>query len=431
MPLLTSALLALALSQTPPPVSQPQAPVAPQQTQTPARLRVFLDCDCFSEYIRNEVTFVDYVRQRESADVHVLGQSRETGGSGREHNLNFVGLGRLDGFNLDLRALTTASDTEDTRRRAVQSVLTSGFLVYMAKAEIPGRLEIDVEADEAQQAAPADDPWNFWVYSLRANTDLQAEESSREFNWGLSASADRVTEDWKMSFGLRSDQTREQFDLDEDEPFESRRHSREFDLLVVKSLGQHWSAGLTAEIGSSSFDNLRFQAVATPAVEFSVFPYQEYARRQFTATYAIGPRHNRYYEETLFGKVEETRGHHEIDFRYDQRERWGSLRAGFEAGQYLPDTDLYRLEVDGDVSLRILRGLSLSLEANASLIRDQISLPSRGATVEERLRRLRQLQTGYEYSFEVSFTYTFGSIFNNVVNPRFGGGNDFDGGRGR
>ena len=31
-----------------------------------------------------------------------------------------------------------------------------------------------------------------------------------------------------------------------------------------------------------------------------------------------------------------------------------------------------------------------------------------------------RLQSGYEYSFDVGFTYTFGSIFNNVVNPRFG-----------
>jgi hypothetical protein len=303
----------------------------------------------------------------------------------------------------------------------VQSVLTSGLLVYLAKAEIPGALEIDVEADAAGETLPVDDPWNFWVFSLRANADLQAEESSREFNWGLSASADRVTEAWKMSFGLSSDQTREQFDLDEDDPFESRRHNREFDFLVVKSLGPHWSMGGTGEIGSSSFDNLEFQAMIAPAIEYSFFPYEDYARRQFTAQYSIGPRFNKYYEETLFETMEETRWNHAFDLRYDQREPWGTLQGGFEVRQYLPDTDLYRLAVDGDVSFRIVRGLSVSLEANASRIRDQIALPRRGATEEEILLRLRRLHSGFEYSFEASFTYTFGSIFNNVVNPRFGG----------
>src|SRR5687768_17533866 len=104
--MLIAALIAAALSQVPLQAQTPPAPAqtAPVQTvAAPARLRVFLDCDCFSDFIRNEVTFVDYVRQRESADVHVLGQSRETGGAGREYNLNFVGLGRLTGFNLDLR----------------------------------------------------------------------------------------------------------------------------------------------------------------------------------------------------------------------------------------------------------------------------------------------------------------------------------------
>jgi len=424
MPLLTAALLALTLTQTP--VPPPQVPPEPQAPAPAAqRLRVFLDCDCFSEYIRTEVTFVDYVRDRESADVHVLGQSRETGGSGREYTLQFIGLGRLDGFDVDLRAVTTASDTEDTRRRAVQSVLTSGLLVYLAKAEIPGALAIDVEAGDTPAPAPADDPWNFWVYSLRANTEFQAEESNREFQWGLSASADRVTEAWKMSFGLRADQTREEFDLDEDDPVESRRHNREFDYLIVKSLGPHWSAGLRGETGSSSFENLRFQTVVAPAVEYSVFPYADYARRQLLATYSIGPRHNRYYEETLFGKERETRIRHDLDLRFDRRERWGTLEFGVELGQYLPQMDQYRVEVNGDVSIRVIRGLSLSLDARASRIRDQISLPRRGATDEEILLRLRRLQSGYEYGFDVSFTYTFGSIFNNVVNPRFGGGNDF------
>ena len=412
--MLLAAITSLVLLQTPvPPPAQ-----APAAAQT--RLRVFLDCDCFSDYIRNEVTFVDYVRQRESADVHVLGRSQETGGSGREYTLNFVGAGKLSGFNLDLRAITTASDTEDTRRRAVESVLKSGFLVYMAKAEIPGALSIDVEADESRQSAPGDDPWNFWVYNLSASADFQAEESQRELSWSVSANADRVTEAWKMAFGLDLEQSIEKFDLDEDEPLESRRHSREADALIVKGFGQHWSAGLLAEVTSSSFENRKLRAGIAPAIEYNVFPYSEYSRRQLRAMYYVGAVHMRYYELTLFDKLRETRALHALNVTLDQREPWGTLQAQFEIEQYLPKTDQYRLEFNGDVSIRILRGLSLNLEGGASRIRDQISLPKRGATQEEVLLRLRRLQSGYEYNFDVGIRYTFGSIFNNIVNPRFG-----------
>ena len=412
--MLSALVLALAVAQTPMP--SPQA----AQAAAPARLRVFLDCDCFQDYIRSELTFVDYVRDRESADVHVLGQSRETGSSGREYALRFVGVGRLAGFDLDLRAVTSVSDTEDMRRRAVRSTLTAGFLTYISRAGLPNTLRIEVEEAQDRQPNPGDDRWNFWVYSVRSSAELNAEESQREWEWDISGSADRVTPDWKMSFGFGWDQSIETFNLDEDDPFESRRHHRRIGGVTVKSLGEHWSAGVVGEANSSSFENRRFQGGVAPAIEYNVFPYSEYTRRQLRAMYLIGPMHQRYYEITLFDKLQETRLFQSLNVTFDQREPWGTLQGRFALEQFLPETRHYRMEFNGDVNIRIIRGLSLSLEGGASRIRDQFNLPKRGATQEEVLLRLRRLQSGYEYNFDIGFTYTFGSIFNNVVNPRFG-----------
>ena len=75
---------------------------------------------------------------------------------------------------------------------------------------------------------------------------------------------------------------------------------------------------------------------------------------------------------------------------------------------------------DGEVSLQLVRGLSLDVEGFASRVRDQLSLPRRGATAEEVLLQLRELQSGYEVFFNFGVTYSFGSLFNNIVNPRFG-----------
>jgi hypothetical protein len=111
---------------------------------------------------------------------------------------------------------------------------------------------------------------------------------------------------------------------------------------------------------------------------------------------------------------------HELSVTYDQREQWGSVEANIEWFQYLHDLSKSRLKANGEISWRILRGLSISADASASRIRDQISLRSRGATDEEILLRLRELQSGYEYDFSLSITYTFGSIFSSIVNPRFG-----------
>jgi hypothetical protein len=75
---------------------------------------------------------------------------------------------------------------------------------------------------------------------------------------------------------------------------------------------------------------------------------------------------------------------------------------------------------EGELSFRLARGFSIEFEATASRIRDRLSLPRRGATPEEVLLRVRQLQSGHEIRLSFGGSYSFGSIFNNIVNPRFG-----------
>ncbi len=399
----------------------------PRPAPLPAdrQLRVFLDCsgDCFSEYLRSEIAFVDYVRDRAEADVHLLITRTSTGSGGREYTAQFIGTGRFAGTERSLKAITTTSDSEDIIRRQLATTVRIGLLFFIAQDGVPQRLDLAVTLG-SEQARPAvtGDRWNNWVFSLRGEASLDGEESRREMQLGGSISADRITPDWKITLGAEIEHQRERFNIDEEdeEPFEVERRERNFRWLVVKGLGEHWSAGATGEVESSTFTNTSLSVSASPAIEYNVFPYSQYTRRQLRILYALGPRSLNYYEETLFLKTEETLVRHELSATFDQRERWGSLEARVEWSQYLHDLDLSRLEADGEVSLRIARGLSVSAEVNASRIRDQLSLPARGATPEEILLRLRQLSSGYEYSFSFGLTYTFGSIFSSVVNPRFG-----------
>jgi hypothetical protein len=397
------------------------APAQPAQS----RLRAYLDCNnCFDDYLRNEIRWVDFVRQPQDADVQILSASRETGGGGQEITLRFVGLARFAGVEHELRAVTIAGETEDVRRRGVLRTVSVGLLNFLARDGLPTGLDLEIESDGEEAARqPGRDPWNFWVFSVGADSSYQAEETSRESNWEFQATADRVTDQWKISFGASLEEQNEKFDLDEDDPLEVTRSERRFDWFFARSLGPNWSFGLEGDTESSTFGNVSFQMSAAPAIEFNVFPYEEYATRQLRIGYAIGGQHSRYYEETLFGLREETRPLHEFSVNLDQRQPWGTMQVGVDWSQYLHDLSKTRLEVEGELSFRILRGLSFEIEGSASRIRDQISLPKRGATPEEVLLRLRQLQSGYEVSFSFGFNYSFGSIFNNIVNPRFGNGN--------
>jgi hypothetical protein len=87
---------------------------------------------------------------------------------------------------------------------------------------------------------------------------------------------------------------------------------------------------------------------------------------------------------------------------------------------YLHDWSKNYIDFGGEISLRIAKGLSLNLYGSYSIIHDQLSLVKGGVTPEEILLQIKQLETQYSYYLSVGFSYTFGSIYNNVVNPRFG-----------
>jgi hypothetical protein len=393
-----------------------QAPAAQQ-------VKVFLDCSsqCFEDFLRTEVAFVDYVRDRTEAAVHVLITRAETGAGGREYTLAFIGLPPFEGINHTLKAVTTSSDPEDVIRRQLATALRIGLLNYVANSGVPQQLAVTVKlGSEEVRPAMVGDRWNNWVFSLAASAAFAGEESSRERALGAEVGADRITPDWKITAGLEIDHEHEEFDLDEEEPVIADRRERDFRWLVVKAAGEHWSYGAEGDVESSTFDNIKLGVGVAPAVEYNLFPYSMYTRRQLRAMYSVGMQWARYYEVTLFGETEEALPQHEMSLTYEQRERWGSLEARTQWSQYLHDLDKTRLETEGQVSVRIARGLSLTGELEASRIRDQLFLPARGATPEEILLRQRQLASGYEYRFSVGLTYTFGSIFSSIVNPRFG-----------
>ena len=76
------------------------------------------------------------------------------------------------------------------------------------------------------------------------------------------------------------------------------------------------------------------------------------------------------------------------------------------------------MTVSGGISVRLLKGLTVNSSA-VRTHRDQFTLEKGLASEEEVLLRQRQLATGYRYSFSVGFSYSFGALGNQTVNPRF------------
>lgn len=62
----------------------------------------------------------------------------------------------------------------------------------------------------------------------------------------------------------------------------------------------------------------------------------------------------------------------------------------------------------------------MNFGGGASMIHDQLSLVKQNLTYDQILLQRKEIATQYEYYLSFGLSYTFGSIYNNVVNPRFG-----------
>lgn len=400
------------------------AAASSQDAQTVDRtdaLRVFLDCNsCDENYLRTEITFINYVRDRADADVHVLVTTQGTGGGGIEYTIKYIGLGRFAGADQSLTYVSPQTATDDERREGFAAVFRLGLVRYAAETSLATRLKVTFDAPkDTAAAASVRDPWDFWAFRVGISGAFEGQESGNERRMRGFLSANRTTDAWKLIFSASGNYGQEEFVLEEGDIYTSVSRNTDANALVAKSLTEHWSLGAVGALQSSIFSNYELRTRAAAGPEYNVFPYSESTRRILALLYTVGVERADYHEITIFGKDAETLVDHRFETTLNLRQPWGSAFASVEMVQYLNQPDKYRVTASGNVEFRLFKGFSVDLFAQASRRRDQLSLRRGDATNEEILVRQRELATGYQYDFGFGISYAFGSIFNNVVNPRF------------
>ena len=411
-----------------PPSATAQTTAAQEPASSGAdALRVYLDCDrgCDTEYLRQEITFVNYVRDRRDAQVHVLVTREGTAGGGQAFTLDYVGLEEFFGLDDRLMYYSTQDDTDDSERRGFAQVFQLGLMPYAARTPLAGRIEISHEAPTGQtlqlSAQPEDDPWNFWVMRVRFNTRVRGEDRETSKSFGGSVSANRTTDAWKINLGANVDYDEDSFELSDGRTVRDVSRNNALTARFIKSLGERMGIGFGGSAITSTFRNQDLTWHVAPAIQFNLFPYSESTRRELTLTYSPGYNSFDYAEPTIFDQTSETRLSHSVLVSLDTNQPWGDAGFTYEFSQFLDDTSQTRSVLFGNVEYRLFRGFFVTARGSLSRVRDQIYLARRGATDEEILLRRRDLATDSEYSFRVGFTYSFGSIYNNVVNSRFAG----------
>lgn len=408
--------------------AEEESPV-PNSTNDHA-IKLFIDCSsgCDMDYIREHIPYVNFVRDVHEAELYLLITRQNTGSGGRNYTLFFSGQQRFAAMTDTIDYYSNPDDTYDIIREGITKTIALGLIRFVAKTPMKDRLLISYLGEPQADREQVTDEWNFWVFQVEFSPDLQLEQRNKEFSWEFEIDINRVTSDWKLENEFQYDHETEIFIRDsyDDETGELKEiqteaTTRSWDIenLTVKSITDHWSAGIKTDIQSSTYRNIRFRTSIAPAVEYNIFPYSEYNRREFTILYDLGYVYNNYVDTTIYNKMEEALYQQSLDIRLRLQQKWGYSSVSLNSSTFLHDLQKYYVSLNGYLSVRIFKGFSLSLHGSMAFINNQIELPKGNRTDEEVFLRLKELETNYRYSLGVGLNYSFGSIYSNIVNPRF------------
>ncbi len=400
------------------------------QTNDSAALpRLFFDCKadfCDVDFFRQKLPYVNFVIDRRLSDIYILMTSQETGSGGNAYSMYF-----FDKADFNLCRDTVVSNVPDNTsdadtRSALLESLNNGLLPYLLKSPLRNKIKYNIDFDGASvNEQKKEDKWNFWSFNAGANGNGSIDANYKNYETNFNLSANRITDKLKINIGHYSGFSFNKNKIDDTTFSINRQYYGGFYNNLVISINDHWAYGYYINLFRGTYDNFLLFTNIGPAVEYNVFSVKEATRRQLRFINRLSLRRNEYYKTTIFNKNNETRFVNSFMIMFSEIEKWGSFNTRFGYFQHLHDARIYRLSILPEIQINIAKGLSIELSGSASLVRDQINLPKIEASAEDiNLKRIT-LATNYSFKGFIGFSYRFGSIYNNVINPRFELADDF------
>jgi hypothetical protein len=390
------------------------------RAQTITSPKVFLNCSarCYGEYVRSEISFFDFVRDRYAADIEIFVQALPNGAGGFEYTLTFTGKNDYAGSTTTRTFSTRQADTRDMIRKRMVRNVKMGLVKFIVDTDLFEDVLVDFPKSPQTVEVLPKDKWDYWVFRLGGRGSFRSESNKKNSSIRTDLSINRVTDASKFSLYTYHNQYFDKYTIDGEE-VTARNTNYGVSSLFVKSLSEHWSAGGFYRGFHSVYSNIAFSHSVAPAIEYSMYPVSQVMRHQMRWVYQAGFRKRNYLETTIFDKLQETLPYHQLTGIMRITEPWGTFSAELNGFQYLHDLSKNRLSLEVDLNWRVAQGLSVWLNSDFSLINNQISLAKVEGDPSQILLNNRQLPTNFRFGTSVGMSYTFGSLNNNVINPRF------------
>lgn len=364
----------------------------------------------------------NFVRDQAAADVLVMITANSNASGGANYQIFFEGQNTFRTQIDTVRFASKQDATDDMLRKKLLNSVSLGLLGYLKNIETADMVKVSFNKTLGNKTEPKKDKWNNWIFGVGGNGRFSGESNRSNVSFDGNFRGGRTTDKSKFSFYSYYNQRTNTVTVDSITT-SVKVDDYGFNSLFVAAFNNHWSLGGFVKGYHSVYQNIKFSKSVAPALEYSVFPVQDFNRKQLRWIYQAGVRDFDYIELTIFDKIEETLPYQQLTGILGFTENWGNFSAELSGYQYLNNLERYRLSLEIDLSLRVAQGLSLRFYGNGSQINNQISLAKQSGDTADVLLGGRQLATTFSYLTSFGLNYTFGSVNNSIVNPRFSGVN--------
>ena len=378
------------------------------------KLKVYIDCRCDENYLKQETSFLEYVRDQDLADIEIFVRDERNPTGSRSFEIKIDGNNDYEGISSSTVAVGYVNDTSSTLRDKLLNKLKLALVPFLDKGNYTLKVDIDSNFEDL---SINDDKWKNWVFELSGSYNNDKEESRQTNRYEIEFEIDKLTEDWRIGMELKRNESNRKF-FSEDDVYTSNRKSTSFNGRIVRSISDHFSAGAFFGLYQNTYENIDLNRYIAPAIEYSFYPYEDVLSKEITLAYRIGVGKRNYIEKTIYGYEKQKLSSQTLSLNIRFRQKWGNISSYLNATQFLNDGSKKRFSLRSDLDIRVYEGLAVRLSGNINLIREQYNLAAGSTSIEDLLLQQRQIATDYRTNFSVGLSYTFGSIYNSIINTR-------------
>jgi hypothetical protein len=381
---------------------------------------LYLDCSkCDQAYIKQNLSYVSFVRDQKFADVYILVRTQKNGSGGIKYIFELQGQHKYKKMRNRIHFSTKSDDTIAEVRDLIFEYLKLGLVKFWLRSGNDDVISVQLkDEDKNITVEEVKDIWNKWVFNIGFRSYFKGEEIKKTTYLNYNVSAKRVTEKSKLFFRISKSSDKKTFKND-DGDIVNHQTATSFSFSDIFSINNHWSAGFFGGMQESTYRNYDLSTWLKPAIEYNFFDYKQSFKKQLVISYRIGGIQNNYIETTLFNKNKELLWEHSVNLGGAILQNWGNFSGEISYNSYLHDTSLNAVSFDLGTNFRLFKGFSLSLNGSYDITNNQVNLAGGDLSLEELLLAQKQSQSGYRYSMRFGLNYSFGSMYNTIVNPRF------------